>query len=163
MTWLDYAVLGVLGLSVAWGLWRGLVREVVSLAAFVIAFLAANLFAGPLSEHIPASVVRVEFRMLLAFVAIFVAALVVTSLAGLLLSHLLKKVGLGALDRALGGVFGIARAVLVLLAFALVAGLTGLPRDVAWRQSLSGPTLARGALALKPWLPPAFSERLRYD
>ena len=31
MTWLDYAVIGVLAVSVAWGIWRGLVREVVSL------------------------------------------------------------------------------------------------------------------------------------
>lgn len=163
MTWLDYAVLGVLGVSVGWGIWHGLVREIVSLAAFVMAFLAANLFAGPMSEYVPISVVRPEFRMLLAFIAIFIVTLFVTSLAGMLLSRLLKAVGLGALDRALGGVFGVARAAVVLLAFALLAGLTALPRDVAWKRSFSGPVLARGALALKPWLPPAFAERLRYD
>jgi len=163
MTWLDYAVLGVLGVSVGWGIWHGLVREIVSLAAFVMAFLAANLFAGPMSEYVPTSVVRPEFRMLLAFIAIFIVTLFVTSLAGMLLSRLLKAVGLGALDRALGGVFGVARAAVVLLAFALLAGLTALPRDVAWKRSFSGPALARGALALKPWLPPAFAERLRYD
>jgi membrane protein required for colicin V production len=163
MTWLDYAVLGVLGVSVAWGIWHGLVREVVSLGAWVMAFLAANLFAGPLSEYIPASVVRPEFRILLAFISLFIVVLAVTSLAGMLLSKLLKKVGLGAVDRALGGVFGVARAAVVLLAFALVAGLTALPRDPAWRQSLSGPVLARGAVSIKPWLPPALAERLRYD
>lgn len=163
MTWLDYAVLGVLGVSVAWGVWHGLVREVVSLGAWIMAFLAANLLAGPLSEFIPTSVVRPEFRILLAFIAIFIVVLAVTSLAGMLLSKLLKKVGLGALDRALGGVFGVARAAVVLLAFALVAGLTALPRDPAWRQSFSGPVLARGAVAIRPWLPPALAERLRYD
>ena len=58
MTWLDYAVLGVMGISIAWGIWRGLVREVISLAGWVIAFLAANLFAGPLAETLPASISR---------------------------------------------------------------------------------------------------------
>ena len=46
MTWLDYAVICVFALSIAWGVWRGLVREIMSLAGWVIAFLAANLFAA---------------------------------------------------------------------------------------------------------------------
>lgn len=163
MTWLDYAVLGVLVVSVGWGIWRGLVREVVSLAAFVIAFLAANLFSGPLSEHVPDSVTPPEFRVLLAYVAIFILALVLTSLGGLVLSRILKAAGLGGADRALGALFGMVRAALVLLALALGAGLTGIPRDSQWTDSLSGPYLARAALALKPWLPPALAERLRYD
>lgn len=163
MTWLDYAVFGVLGISVAWGLWRGIVRELVSLAGFVIAFLTANLFSGPLAEHVPSSVVRPELRVLIAFVFLFFVALVLSSLAGVLLSRLVKAVGLGALDRGLGTLFGVARAAVVLLAFALIAGLTSLPRDPAWRESVTGPLLASGALVLKPWLPPALAERLRYD
>ena len=58
MTWIDYAVFGVMGLSIGWGIWRGLVREVISLAGWVIAFLAANLFAAPLAETLPASISR---------------------------------------------------------------------------------------------------------
>lgn len=163
MTWLDYAVIGVLVVSVGWGIWRGLVREVVSLAAFVIAFLAANLFAGPMSDLLPDSITQPEFRVLLAFAAIFFAALVLTSLGGLILSKILKAVGLGGMDRALGALFGVARAALILLALALAAGLTGLPRDSQWTESVSGPYLARAAIALSPWLPPALAERLRYD
>jgi membrane protein required for colicin V production len=162
MTWLDYVALAVLLISVGWGIWRGLVREVVSLAGWVIAFLAANLFAGPLAEYVPASVVSPELRVLIAFVVVFIAALVLTTLAGLLLSKILKAAGLEGLDRALGGVFGVLRAALILLALALLAGLTGLPRDPQWQQSVSGPVLGRAALALKPWLPPALADRLRY-
>src|SRR5439155_12291101 len=56
MNGLDYAVLGVFALSIGWGIWRGLVREVMSLVGWVIAFLAANLFGGPLAEVLPASI-----------------------------------------------------------------------------------------------------------
>jgi membrane protein required for colicin V production len=162
MTWLDYAVLGVTGISVAWGAWRGLVREVMSLAGWVIAFLAANLFAGPLAEALPHSISPPELRVLVAFVGVFILTLAITSLAGLLLAKMVKAVGLGSLDRTLGGLFGVARAALIVLAFALLAGLTRLPFDPLWRESVSGPWLGRAALALKPWLPPAFGERLRY-
>ena len=162
MTWIDYAVFGVIAVSVAWGIWRGLVREVVSLAGWVIAFLAANLLAGPIGERLPESMARPELRVLLAFVGIFIASLVMTSLAGLLLSKIMQAAGLGGLDRSLGGIFGLLRGVLVAAAFALVAGLTSLPQQAAWTQSICAPALERVAGALKPWLPPALSERLRY-
>jgi membrane protein required for colicin V production len=163
MTWLDYAVLGVIGLSVGWGVWRGLVRELISLAGWVIAFLAANLFAGPLAERLPQATGSAELRLIVAFVGIFILSLVLTTLLALLLSRLAKAAGLGGLDRVLGGLFGLARGVLVVVAFALVAGLTPLPQKPAWKQSASGTLLARTGLALKRALPPAFVERMRYD
>ena len=163
MNWLDYAVLGVMGASILWGAWRGLVREVISLGGWVIAFLAANLLAGPLSETLPEAIVGPEMRLLAAFVGIFVLTLAATSLAALLLSKIVKAIGLGGLDRLLGSLFGVARGLLIVLAFALLAGLTSLPGRPEWKNSLCGPWLARTALALKPWLPPTFTARLRYD
>jgi membrane protein required for colicin V production len=62
----------------------------------------------------------------------------------------------------LGGVFGAARALVILLAFAIVAGLTAFPRQSAWRDSVCGPPMGRAALALRPWLPQALGQRLRY-
>lgn len=163
MTWLDYAVSGVLLASVAWGIWRGLVREVMSLAGWVIAFLAANLFAAPAAALVPQSVSRPELRLLVAFVALFVLSLVVTTIAAILLSKVVRAAGLGSLDRTLGAFFGLARALVVVLAFALVAGFTSLPASAAWKDSLSGTMLAAAANALRPWLPPAFAERLKYN
>jgi membrane protein required for colicin V production len=163
MTWLDYAVFGVMGASILWGAWRGLVREVISVAGWVIAFLAANLFAGPLGESLPQSIPGPELRVLVAFIGIFLLSLIGTTLVALLLSKLAKAAGLGGLDRALGALFGFARGVLMVIAFALLAGLTSLPRNPLWVQSFSGKSLTQIALALKPGLPPAFAERLRYD
>jgi membrane protein required for colicin V production len=162
VTWVDYAVLAVLALSIVWGLWRGLVREVISLAGWVMAFLAANLFAEPLAEVLPRSIPQPELRVIVAFVAIFVVTLTLATLAAMLLAKALKAAGLGGLDRTLGGLFGVARAALIVLAFALVAGLTSLPRQSAWTQSWWGPVLGRTMVQLKPWLPPPLAERLRY-
>ena len=162
MTWLDYAVLIVLAASILWGVWRGFIHEVVSVASWVLAFLAANLFAGPIGEALPKSMLTPEARVLVSFVVVFIVTLIVCTVVGNLLSKMVKVAGLGPLDRTLGGVFGLARALVILLAFALVAGLTALPRQPAWRNSISGDSLAQGALALRPWLPRSFSERLRY-
>ena len=50
MSWLDIVVIGVVLGSIVWGVWRGLVREVMSLAGWVIAFLAANAVGAQLGE-----------------------------------------------------------------------------------------------------------------
>jgi membrane protein required for colicin V production len=163
MTWLDYAVIGVFAISLIVGAWRGLVREVVSILGWVIAFLAANLFAGPLGPSMPEAIPSPELRVAAAYVAVFVASLILTSLAGLILSKVVKAVGLGGIDRLLGALFGAARGVLILLAAALLAGLTSAPKQAYWRDSTSGPLLAQAAAALKPLLPQTLAERLRYD
>jgi membrane protein required for colicin V production len=162
MTWLDYAVIGVIIVSIAWGAWRGLVREVVSLAGWVIAFLAANLLAGPAGERLPESIARPELRVLLAFVGVFVVSLIVTTLVGLLLSKIMKAVGLGGLDRSLGAIFGLLRGLLIVVALALLAGLTTFPESTYWKASASAPFLEKISMSLKPWLPPTLSDRLRY-
>ena len=163
MNWLDYAVIGVLVISMVWSALRGVVREIVSLGGWIIAFLAANLLAGPLGPEMPQSIPTPELRVAAAYVAVFAASLIVTSLVGLLLSKIVKAVGLGGLDRALGALFGAARGLLIVLVAALLAGLTSAPRQPFWRDSTSGPLLVQAAQALKPLLPQSFAERLRYS
>ena len=163
MTWLDYAVIGVFAASLVLGAWRGLVREVISILGWIIAFLAANLFAGPLGPAMPQVIPTPELRLAAAYLAVFISSLLVTALLGLILSKIIQAVGLGGVDRLLGAMFGAARGVLIVLAAALLAGLTGAPREGFWRDSTSGPLLARAGLALKPLLPQTFAERLRYD
>ena len=163
MSWLDYAILGVLAVSVVWGIWRGFVREVISLAGWVLAFLAANAVAGPLGDALPTSISSPEVRVLVAFLIVFIFTLSIATVAGMLLSRLLKAAGLGGLDRTLGGVFGLARGVVILLALAIAAGLTTAPRHPLWKESVGAGMLTRTVLQLKPWLPPRLADRLRYD
>lgn len=163
MNWLDYAVIGVLVVSMAWSAMRGVVREIISFGGWVIAFLAANLFAGPLSAHLPQAIPGDALRALCAFLAIFVAALICSALVGVLMSRLVNAVGLGAMDKALGALFGVARGAILVLVAVLAAGLTAAPRQAWWKDSTSGEPLKQAALALKPWLPDSFAQRLRYD
>ncbi len=163
MNWLDYAVIGVFAVSMVFGAWRGLVREVISILGWVIAFLAANLLAGPLGPAMPEAIPSPELRVAAAFVAVFIASLIVTSLVGLLLSKIVRAVGLGGVDRTLGTAFGATRGLLIVMAAALLAGLTRAPAQPYWRDSASGPLLAQAAGMLKPLLPQTFAERLRYD
>jgi membrane protein required for colicin V production len=162
MTWLDYGVIVLLLLSIAWGAWRGLVHEVLSLAGWIMAFLAANLLATPLSESFPANM-RPEFRVVGAFIAVFVGTLVLTTLLTALVTRFIRVSVLQTLDRWLGALFGLLRGLVLVVAFAMVAGLTALPRMPLWTESATGYSLAQTVLQLRPWLPPALASRLKYN
>jgi membrane protein required for colicin V production len=163
MSLLDIAIVAILVLSLLLGVWRGFVREIFSLAGWVLAFLAANAVAAPIGDALPTSIARPEVRVLIAFIVVFVFTLSATALAALLVSKLFKAAGLGGVDRTLGGVFGLARGVVILLAITIAAGLTALPKHPLWKESVGAGMLTRTVLQLKGWLPPRLESRLRYD
>ncbi len=163
MSPLDLAIAAVLVLSVAWGVWRGLTREVMSLAGWVISFIVANTFGGQIGDMLPASLAREEIRVLIAFLVIFVLTLIAATIAGVLLSKLFKVAGLSGVDRTLGGLFGLARGVVILLACTIAVGLTAFPKDAMWKQSVGAGMLERTVLQLKPWLPSKLEGRLKYN
>jgi membrane protein required for colicin V production len=163
MTWFDYAVLAVLGLSATIGIWRGFVREVFALAAWIAAGLAVMLFAGDVAVWLPAGFATPLVRTVIAVIVLFVAVLMAVSLGGLLISKLARAVGLSLADRTLGGVFGIARGALILLVLVLAAGLTALPKERFWREAKLSAPLETAALAVKPYLPRPVADRVRYE
>jgi membrane protein required for colicin V production len=162
MTAVDIITVAILGLSVALGVFRGLVREVLSLLGWVAAFLLANLLAPDAAKLLPQAMASEEVRLLVSFVVVFMVVLVVLSVLAILASKLVKVVGLGPADRAVGGVFGLGRGVLLVMILVLLAGLTALPRQATWREAaLRGPLEACAGYA-KAWLPSDLSRRINY-
>ena len=66
-------------------------------------------------------------------------------------------------ERAHGLAFAVIRILGLPVLRQLAAGLTSAPRQAWWKESMSGEPLRQAALALKPWLPDSFAQRLRYD
>ena len=162
MTAFDFVVLGVVVLSTLFGFARGFMRVVVSLAAWVVALVLAIQLATPLGAMLPEFGASPTARYVAAFVLIVIAVLLAGALLGWLLYRLVRAIGLGFLDRLLGGVVGVARGVLIAVIGVLVAGLTGLPQQVWWQNALFAPPLVAAAMSLKPWLPHPWAEHLDY-
>lgn len=162
MTWFDYLVLGAVAASSLLGLWRGVVSELLALAAWVLAFFAAKWFGETVAGWFAAAIADPLLRQGVGYLAVFVAVLVVVSLARLLLRELLKAVGLGVVDRMLGAIFGVLRGLAVVLIGVLIGGMTSLPKQPGWREALLAPPLETVILAGKPWLPTDVAKRIRY-
>ena len=68
--------------------------------------------------------------------------------------------GLRPADRALGGIFGLLRGVLILLVVAVIAALTPMHEAEWWKNSHSAPILEKALEAIKPVLPADMATRL---
>ncbi len=162
MTAFDYCVFAILGISVLLSLVRGVVRELVSLAGWIVAFMVANSFAARFVPCCPLSLPSELLRMSLAFAALFLASLLAMSLVAMAASALTKTAGLGLADRFLGSLFGLVRGLLAVLLIVLAAGLTALPQEPFWRKAvLSGPLEIAAMMAI-PWLPQDLSRHINF-
>ena len=163
MTIFDYVVLGIFAVSILLSIIRGLVREVLSIAGWVIAFVAASSYAGDFEPLLPSEVSGESLRMIVSFIALFISVLLVSGLLIMLLSALIKGVGLGLIDRLLGALFGFFRGLLVVMVLVLIAGLTALPQKSFWEQAQLSSQLETIALYVKEWLPDDLSKRINYE
>ena len=151
----DLVVLGLLLLSGIWGFLRGFVREVLGIAGWLGA-VAATWFALPLAQPLARDLIAIEtVADGAAALLIFLIALVIFSLIAGAIAQQVRSSSLGALDRALGFLFGLGRGALVAVIALLVVQFAlrdeRLPPWIAEARAL--PLVQRGADLLQQVLP----------
>lgn len=116
----DWVAVVIVMLSALLSLWRGFVREAISLAGWVVAFIVANLLAVTVADQIGDLIANRTGRYIVAWSLLFVLTLVASSLTAKVFASIVKATGLGILDRLLGSVFGVLRGMLVVMALVFV-------------------------------------------
>lgn len=160
MTLFDLIVIAVLLVSLLLGVWRGLVYEVLSLIGWPLAWLSSKLFADHVAPLLPGK--QEALRVVAAYASVFVATLIIWGVLVWLLSKLIKKAGLGGVDRTLGGLFGLVRGVLLVLVLVWLAGMTVLPEQPDWREAQFSKFAEQVAVLTKNCLPDQLAQRIHY-
>jgi membrane protein required for colicin V production len=162
VTIFDYIVLFILVSSVVISTMRGLVKEILSLAGWVAAFVVANAFGAQLAPMLPSVVPGESLRLILAFIALFLGVRVLMGLLALAIGALIEASGLSLADRGLGGLFGLGRGIVIVLAGVILCGMTSIPQQAFWKNALLSPMAETGARTVKPFLPAAFAQHVQY-
>ena len=110
----DYFIITLLIVSSVYGVYRGLIKEVLSLAGLVLSFYLASNFDNSLANIVPIEN-KSDFLIISAFIMIFVSTLIFTSILIKLISKALKLAGLSTVNRFFGFLFGIARGLVIVL------------------------------------------------
>ena len=162
MTIFDYLVLFVLVSSVVISTMRGLVKEILSLLGWVVAFVVANAYGAKLAPLLPELVPGETVRLMVAFVALFLGVRILMGLLSLALGALIEASGLSLADRGLGGLFGLARGVVIVLAAVILCSMTSIPQQDFWKDALLSPLAETGARTVKPFLPAALAQHVQF-
>ncbi|MBL8395227.1 MAG: CvpA family protein [Candidatus Accumulibacter sp.] len=161
MTVFDYLVLVIIGASLLLGMWRGVVGEIIALAAWVLAFFAAKWWGAELAGWF-GGIADPTIRLVAGWAAVFVGVLVAMALLRLAVRSLLKALGMSLSDRLLGVVFGIARGLVIVTILVAIGGMTALPKERWWSEAYFAAPLETAVLASKPWLPSDVAKRIRF-
>lgn len=161
LIWADYAIIGIIGVSVLMGLFRGFIKEALSLFIWMMAVWVGLNYSRPFSVYL-ASISYPSVRIAAAFAALFFATLLIGSLVSFLLSQLIVSTGLTGSDRFAGMVFGLVRGVLVVAILVMLAGMTPLPEDPWWQQSVLIPPFQSLAVWLKNLIPSGLAGYIHY-
>ena len=160
LPWVDWVLLAVLLLSIAVGLWRGLVFEILSLVGWVAAYVAAQALVSTVAPLLPIGTPGGALNLGVAFAILFVLALVIWALVSRLLRMVIHATPLQVMDRGLGAGFGLLRGAVLLLALATVVALTPAARSPAWQDSQGAAWLGAMLHGLKPVLPESLAQHL---
>ena len=160
MAALDWVFVAVLLASMLIGAWRGLVYEVLSLTGWVVSFFVAQWFAPDMAELLPMGESPGALRYAAGFVVVFVGSVFVCGFFAWLGKKLVDAIGLRPADRTLGAAFGVLRGLVLLLAVAVVVGITPMREAVWWQESQGAPVLSEMLRGLKPALPDEFGRHL---
>lgn len=144
---MDLFILFIFSFSILIGLMRGLIREVLSLLAWVASFVVAILFSGRVATAFsgavptaaatsPTTSQSISFLSLGAsFVGLFILTLFLGSMLSRFISQLVEGPGISIANRLLGALFGFVRGFLVILVMIFLLQLTPLAAQPGWKES----------------------------
>ena len=159
MVWVDFVIPVIIIVSALFSLMRGFVREALSLFGWVAAFWIALRFANTLAELFLSSITIPSIRIVVAFTILFVLTLMLAALINHLAGHVVERTGLTGTDRMIGIIFGVARGGVVVSILVLLAGLTTIPEDPWWDDSVMIPHFEALAQWLQTTVAPELAEQ----
>lgn len=135
MTIIDIVIIVAILASIVVGVIRGIVREAIAIAALLVAIWAALQLGPYAGGWFGGSMGSTELELWAGRILVFIIILALGALAGWGISKIVRMAGLTGTDRALGGVFGLVRAVLLIGLFAMLGRYAAFDAETWWLES----------------------------
>lgn len=160
MNFLDIVLICIVGLFLMRGFFRGLVQEVLSLIAIVLAVLLAANYQHLVVPHLELYISSEMTVSVLSYVTIFFGTIIVFWLLAKFIRTVLEISLLGWVDRLAGAVFGFIEGVLIGL-ICLMFIQTFMPKSELLEQSHIAPRAQHMVELLAEYAPESMREGLQ--
>lgn len=136
LNWADWTLIVIISLSSLMSLRRGFVKEALSLATWVVAFVVARSFHPNLQTLLVESISEPVLRTIAAFIMLFIGTLLVGAGVNFIVGALIRLTGLTPIDRLLGVAFGMARGLILTVVLVALVRLTPFEQSDWWKNSV---------------------------
>jgi membrane protein required for colicin V production len=135
MSTTDYVIIAAILIAALVGLARGLLREGVAFATWIVALILAWHFSDLIEPHLGGVLSATAAKPWVARFIILLLVLLFGALVGAVANEFVRLSVFGGLDRLGGFAFGVLRGLLVFGVFVMLGQLLSLDRDRWWRES----------------------------
>ena len=132
---IDIIITVAIAISIGVGLWRGFVKEAISIAALLVAIWAALYFGPAMGTVSDSWLSSEELQKWFGRILVFAVILSLGGLLGWGLSKIIRMSALSGMDRFLGALFGAARGILLVAVAMIGAEFAGFTNDDWWADS----------------------------
>jgi membrane protein required for colicin V production len=132
----DYLIIATVVISGTVGLLRGLLREVIAIATWIIAAFVAWHFTSSLEPHLGGLLAQEAVRPWAARLILFIAVLLLGHAIGAIVGHFVRLSLMSGVDRFLGLLFGLVRGALIVGAAVIVCETVRLDGEPWWHESV---------------------------
>lgn len=153
INWIDILIVSILTVSTLLSLWRGFMRESISLLTWLFAFWGAFCGTAWLSTLLKPWINSSSGRQGISFALIFFGVLIIGGVLNYGINRFVKHTGLSAVNGLLGMGFGFLRGLLIVVVMVMIAQFTVLPKTPAWKHALCLPPLEKAAKSLRTFIP----------
>ena len=153
----DISLAVIAFLSIAVGLYRGLVAECLTLTSWIIACVFAYYYSDQFTFFLVPYIQSASLRLIIVSILMIVVLLMFTKTIGYCLQMLLRAMGLKAVDHILGIGFGAARAWVMLLVITSGLVFFHLDQDLWFKQSQAVPQIQKSKQFVVKWMPSDWS------
>jgi membrane protein required for colicin V production len=158
---IDIIIIGVLAVAVATGFSRGILREVSSLALWLVVVMGAIVYFSTISDWLAKLLPNPMLRAGLVVLVVVLTTATLLTLLDVSLRKLHEYAGRGSHDPLLGLLFGALRGTLVITLVVVLAHRTALPDRLAWHQSQFVGYAEAVAMSLRAHLPSQVAEQIQ--
>ncbi|MHB8880881.1 MAG: CvpA family protein [Thermodesulfovibrionales bacterium] len=147
----DLFALTIVGLTIALGLWKGLVIQVFGLGGLIAGYILSTRYYLKIAGLLPD--INQGTAQIIGFLSIFILCIICAFLLGKLATRVLKLAGLNWANRLLGGAAGLLKGALIIM-IVLIVMLAFLPSGNAmFRDSLTVPHIITASKLFTAALP----------